>query len=204
MSIEPVIRAGTLRDDVLPVIRAAFAGEGALVARIWSEIASSDAVRASIVAERGGEVVGHVGLSHAWLDARRELVDVWLLSPLSVVPTCQAHGIGTRLLAAAVEEARSAESPLLFLEGDPGYYGSRGFERASAHGFVPASARTPDAAFQVVRFAGHEEWMSGQVIYRDVWWRHDSAGLRDPLLAELETTMEEASMKGGRDEVRDA
>jgi putative acetyltransferase len=28
--------------------------------------------------------------------------------------------------------------------------------------------------------------MTGQVIYRDVWWRHDSAGLRDPLLAQLE------------------
>jgi putative acetyltransferase len=35
----------------------------------------------------------------------------------------------------------------------------------------------------VVRFAGHESWMTGQVIYRDVWWRHNAAGLRDPLLA---------------------
>ena len=146
----------------------------------------SDALRASLVAEQDGKVVGHVGLSHAWLDARRRLVDVWLLSPLSVVPARQGQGIGTRLLAAAVEEARSSGTPLLFLEGSPDYYGSRGFERAGAHGFVPASARTPDAAFQVVRFAGHEDWMTGQVIYRDVWWRHDSAGLRDPLLAQIE------------------
>jgi putative acetyltransferase len=51
---------------------------------------------------------------------------------------------------------------------------------------VPCRARTPDAVCQVVRFAGHENWMSGQVTYRDVWWRHDSAGLRDPRLAELE------------------
>ena len=30
--------------------------------------------------------------------------------------------------------------------------------------------------------------MTGQLIYRDLWWRQDAAGLRDPLLAELEET----------------
>jgi len=171
---------------VLPVVRAAFGAQGEQVARLWAELEQSDALRASLVAEHAGQVVGHVGLSHAWLDARRELVDVWLLSPLSVAPDRQGRGVGTRLVAAAVEAARSGGAPLLFLEGDPGYYGHRGFEQASAHGFRPASARTPVAAFQVVRLAGHEEWMTGQVVYRDVWWRHDSAGLRDPLLAQIE------------------
>ena len=179
---------------MLPVIRVAFGAEGELVAPLWVEVERSDALRASLVAEHDGEVVGHVGLSHAWLDAPRELVDVWLLSPLSVLPEHQGHGVGSRLVAAAIEQARSGGAPLLFLEGDPGYYGNRGFERASAHRFVPASARTPDAAFQVVRFAGHEDWMTGQVIYRDVRWRHDSAGLRHPLPAQIEE---------GRDEVRD-
>ena len=28
--------------------------------------------------------------------------------------------------------------------------------------------------------------MTGRLVYRDVWWQHDSAGLRDPVLAELE------------------
>jgi hypothetical protein len=30
---------------------------------------------------------------------------------------------------------------------------------------------------------------SGQVFYRDVWWRHDAAGLRDPMLAEIEEAL---------------
>ncbi len=186
MSASPHIRAAMAGDEVQPLIRAAFADEGERVARLWADLERSDALRSSLVAEQDGKIVGHVGLSHAWLDARRRLVDVWLLSPLSVVPARQGQGIGTRLLAAAVEEAGSSGTPLLFVEGSPAYYGSRGFERAGAHGFVPASARTPDAAFQVVVFSGHEDWMTGQVIYREVWWRHDSAGLRDPLLAELE------------------
>jgi len=186
VSADPGIRAAQPGDDVLPVIRAAFADEGEQVAQLWAELEQSDALRASLVAEQDGTVLGHVGLSHAWLDARRELVDVWVLSPLSVVPDRHGSGIGTRLVGAAVEAARAAGAPLLFLEGDPGYYGARGFERGSELGFTAPSSRTPEPAFQVVRFAGYEDWMTGQVIYRDVWWRHDCAGLRDPMLAEIE------------------
>jgi len=73
--------------------------------------------------------------------------------------------------------------------GDPGYYGTRGFATGSAHGLQPPSARTPGPSFQVVLNEGYETWMTGQVIYPDVWWRHDAAGLRDPLLSELEELM---------------
>ena len=110
---------------------------------------------------------------------------MWLLSPWASYPSA-ADRDRQPLLATAVETARAGGAPLLFLEGDPGYYGARGFERADQFGFAPASARTPAPAFQVVRFDSHEEWMTGQLIYRDVWWRHDAAGLRDPLLAQIE------------------
>ena len=140
----------------------------------------------SLVAVEAGTVVGHVGLSPAWIDARRALVEVWLLSPLSVHPDHQGAGIGTDLLVAAVAAARAGHAPLLFLEGAPRFYGPRGFRRASELGFEPASRRTPDAAFQVVRFDAAEDWMTGRLIYPDVWWRHDAAGLRDPELAEIE------------------
>ncbi len=180
------VRAARAADGVAAVIAAAFDDEGEKVAAIWAEIEAGDLLRASLVAEVDGQVVGHVGLSHAWLDARRELVDVWLLSPLGVLPGHQGRGIGSALLEEAVAAAERGGAPLLFLEGDPGYYGHRGFERGSDHGFAPSSARTPDPAFQVARLGAHEPWMTGQVVYRDVWWRHDAAGLRDPLLAELE------------------
>ena len=173
-------------DAVLGVVRAAFGDEGDEVAAIWSELGPSGLVRASLVAEVEGEVVGHVGLSHAWVDARRALVDVLVLSPLSVLPAHQGRGAGTALVAAAVARARELGTPALFLEGSPAYYGPRGFAHASALGFAPASVRTPDRAFQVVLTDAHEEWMTGRLVYPDVWWRHDGAGLRDPVLAELE------------------
>jgi putative acetyltransferase len=177
------------RDDVLRVIAAAFGEDseehGQDVADIWAGLGRHR--RAGLVVEQGGHVLGHVGLSRAWVDARRALVEVWVLSPLSVVPDRQGSGIGTALVAAAVETARQGGVPALFLEGSPDYYGARGFERADHRGFLPpALRRTPAPAFQCALFDGHEDWMAGQLVYPGVWWEHDAAGLRDPRLAEVE------------------
>ena len=80
-------------------------------------------------------------------------------------------------------------APAVFLEGSPRYYGQRGFVRGSTIGCEAPSRRTPDAAFQVAVLPGHEPWMSGRLVYRDVWWEHDAAGLRDPFLAEVEKAL---------------
>ena len=178
------------REDVLRVIAAAFGDDGREdhgreVADLWAAVGRHR--RASLVLEENGSIVGHVGLSRGWIDARRELVEVWILSPLGIVPERQRSGLGTALLAGAVETARGSGVPALFLEGSPFYYGPRGFQRADRHGFLPAALeRTPGAAFQCVLFGGHEDWMTGQLIYPSVWWEHGAAGIRDPGLAELE------------------
>jgi putative acetyltransferase len=142
--------------------------------------------RAELVAEIDGAVVGHVLLSHCWVDARRALVDVLVLSPLSVAPSHQRGGVGTELVRAAIEAARQAGAPALFLEGSPAYYGSRGFEAATPRGFTRPSARIPEPAFQVAVLDGHEEWMTGALVYCEPFWRHDCVGLRDPELSEIE------------------
>jgi putative acetyltransferase len=173
------------RESVRRVIEAAFGDRGEQVASIWDSLGRHR--RTGLVVEQGGRLLGHVGLSRAWVDARRALVEVWVLSPLSVLPERQGQGIGTALVAAAVEAARGSGVPVLFLEGSPDYYGARGFERADRFGFLPSALeRTPRAALQCVRFEGHEEWMTGQLIYPAVWWEHDVVGLRDPRLAEVE------------------
>jgi putative acetyltransferase len=173
------------RESVRRVIEAAFGYHGGRVAAIWDSLGRHK--RAGLVVELGGLVLGHVGLSQGWVDARRALVEVWVLSPLSVLPERQHEGIGTTLVAAAVETARGSGVPALFLEGSPAYYGARGFERADRLGFLPAALeRTPRAAFQCVVFEGHEDWMTGQLIYPAAWWEHDAAGLRDPRLAAVE------------------
>lgn len=188
MPAELVIRPAqpTDRDAVRRVVGSAFVEDGERVAAVVDALVAADRVELSLVAELDGAVVGHVQLNRSWLDARRALVDVLVLSPLSVEPALQGEGIGTALLAAAVGAARETGTPALFLEGSPAYYSARGFEPGSARGFLRPSVRVPEPAFQVVVFDAHEDWMTGQLVYCDAFWALDCVGLRDPLLAELE------------------
>ena len=185
MKIRDVMPAEELTAE--EVVSAAF-GEppDGRVVQMMRALRTGGAARASLVAVVDEELVGHVGLSRGWVDARRELVEVVVLSPLSVRPDLQRHGVGTALLAAALQTAGDRGAPAVFLEGSPNYYGRRGFSSASALGFDPPSTRIPDPAFQVVVLGSHEEWMTGALVYCEPFWALDCVGLRDPLLAELE------------------
>lgn len=165
---------------MLQVVEAAFGDEGEKVARLVQALDAAGSTRASLVAESDGDVVGHVQLSHSWIDAPQALVEVLVLSPLSVAPAHQGRGIGTALVRAAVAEAERLGVPAVFLEGDPGFYGARGWEPGSVHGFTRPSVRIPEVAFQVVVFPSREEWMTGALVYCEPFWALDCVGLRDP------------------------
>jgi putative acetyltransferase len=134
----------------------------------------------AFVAAAGGQVVGHVLLSAVRLDAPRRIVDVFVLSPLGVLPEHQGHGIGTRLVERALAEADRLGVPLVFAEGSPDYYGKRGFRTASTAGFRRPSLRIPDSAFQVAPLSTYQPWMTGTVVYSEPFWALDCVGLRDP------------------------
>lgn len=101
-----------------------------------------------------------------------------MLSPLSVLPAARRRGIGSALVRAAVSWAGAAGWPVVFLEGDPGYYGRLGFTAAGDDGFSPPSVRIPLAAFQATLLPAYEPWMRGALVYADVFWRLDCVGLR--------------------------
>ena len=187
-----VIRPATEGDraDVHRVVVTAFGDEGPEVRAMVEALEAAGHVRASLVAEVDGRVAGHVMLSHAWLDCRERLVDVLMLSPLAVAPAEQGRGIGTALLEAAVAEARHLARPAVFLEGDPRYYGPRGWESGSDRGFTAPSTRIPGPAFQVRTLEGWQPWMTGAVVYVEALWALDVVGLRDPLLGQLEQMFE--------------
>jgi putative acetyltransferase len=168
------------------VVEGAFGEKGAAVNDVMARLRSVEDMAVELVAATDGEVVGFVALSRAWLDARERLVDVLVLSPLAVAPDHQGRGIGSRLLAEVPEVAERLGAPLVFLEGAPGYYGSRGWMPATEHDLERPSLRIPAPACQVLLLSGHESWMTGRLVYPDVWWRLDLVGLRDPDLAEVE------------------
>jgi putative acetyltransferase len=134
----------------------------------------------ALVAEVDGRVVGQVMFTRSLLDAPQRLVEVQVLSPLGVLPERQGQGIGSALVRHGLEIAANRAVPLVFLEGDPGYYHRFGFVPGGTLGFRKPSLRIPDAAFQVATLRAYESWMTGTLVYSEPFWSHDSVGLRDP------------------------
>ena len=60
-----------------------------------------------------------------------------------------------------------------------GYYGRVGFRAGASGGFLAPSSRIPPAAFQFVALPSYEPWMTGALVYPDVFWEHDAVGLRE-------------------------
>lgn len=164
------------------VHRRAFGDHGVAVAELVDSLRGTitSAEGLPLVAELGGEIVGHVMFSRSLLDAPRRLVEVQVLSPLAVMPEQQKRGTGSALVRHGLKILAERAVPLVFLEGDPGYYSRFGFVPGDLHGFRKPSLRIPDAAFQVLSLPEHEPWMTGTLVYSEPFWLHDAVGIRDP------------------------
>jgi putative acetyltransferase len=175
----PTVRTETAADvdAVREVVRAAFGGDQ--VPDLLDDLRRSAAwLDLSWVAERAGEVVGHISLTRAWVDDPEAVVEVLVLSPLSVRPDVQGQGTGTALVRAALAAADRRTEPVVFLEGDPRYYSRLGFVAAGPLGFTRPSPRIPERAFQAWPTPAYRPGLSGALVYPDVFWRHDAVGLR--------------------------
>jgi putative acetyltransferase len=167
------------RDAVRRVVAGAFGGER--VPGLLDDLRASTAcwLGLSFVAEDRGEVVGHVAYTRGWLDAPTNLVEVLVLSPLSVRPDHQRTGIGSRLVTETLPRLEERAEPLVFLEGSRDFYSRLGFVKGTDLHFTAPSTRIPDPAFQVATLPGYDQtWMTGALVYPDVFWRHDCVGLR--------------------------
>ena len=132
----------------------------------------------SFVAEDGSRILGHTLLTRGLLDAPARLVDVLVLSPVSVHPDAQNRGIGSALVKGALKEAEQRSEALVFLEGAPAYYARFGFETAESLGFRRPSLRIPEPAFQVRTLTAYQRWMTGTLVYPRAFWDLDCVGLR--------------------------
>jgi len=135
----------------------------------------------SFVAEHDGRVIGHILFTRSLLDAPRRLVDVLVLSPVSVAAAFQGRGVGSKLIRYGLKQLASRPEPLVFLEGSPTYYRRFGFTPGGEHGFRRPSLRIPAAAFQIIKLSSYESWMNGTLVYSRVFWDLDCVGLRDSL-----------------------
>lgn len=83
----------------------------------------------SFVALAGDRLIGSVRLSPVRLMDR----SIFILGPLAVSPDFAGRGAGKQLVRIAVAAAKEQGHDLVFLVGDPPYYGPLGFKALDGH-----------------------------------------------------------------------
>lgn len=121
----------------------------------------------ALVARRGGEVVGHVMVSHAELvDDAAGTWDVLTLSPLAVRPDVQRQGVGSALVVEALRRADATGASLVTLEGSPAYYPRFGFRDARTVGVtIDLPDWAPPDAGQVYPLSAYDPAVRGRLVY---------------------------------------
>jgi putative acetyltransferase len=87
----------------------------------------------SIVAQRDGEVIGHIAFSPATIASPEGEWAAIALGPLAVLPDHQNAGVGTALVGAGLEACRATGGAVVFVLGHATYY--------PRFGFVPSKPR---------------------------------------------------------------
>lgn len=98
-------------------------------ARLVDALRAAGNLTLSLVAERDGEVVGHVAFSPVTIDGAPEPRGVGL-APLAVLEPHRRAGLGAALVREGLERCRSAGWAFAVVLGDPAYYGRFGFRPA--------------------------------------------------------------------------
>ena len=122
------------------------------VVRLARELLLSDPEQGviSLVAEEGGSPIAHLALSPVVLPAAPG-EDSAILAPLAVRPTHQRRGIGSGLVAEGLQRLAARRTALVFVYGDPHFYGRFGFRTELARGVIPPCALRHPEGWQALR-----------------------------------------------------
>lgn len=135
------IRTATSLDqeDIRGVHWSAFAeDEREIVSKLAVNLLSEETTpqTISLVAEAEGAVVGHVAFSPVTIGSNENLQG-YILAPLGVKPDYQKRRIGSKLIDSGVQQLSRMGVDILFVYGDPKYYGRFGFSVDAAECYIP-------------------------------------------------------------------
>jgi putative acetyltransferase len=107
------------------VNRAAFGGpyEAELIERLRHD----GLMAISLVAVVKDEIVGHILMSWLQTTIDGRAIDAVALAPMAVAPRLQNQGVGSKLVAAAIEAARAIDVAAIIVLGHPEFYPRFGF-----------------------------------------------------------------------------
>lgn len=127
-------------DAILETYLSAFpADENELVSKLAIELLSEESKPETfaLVAEVNEKLVAHVAFSLVKIENNDD-VQGYILAPLAVSSAYQKQGIGSALIERGMQLLAEKGVNILFVYGDPAYYGRFGFRADAAEPFVPA------------------------------------------------------------------
>ena len=139
MSVRIRVATSLDRDDIRDIHLSAFPEcESQLVAELAANLLNEDTDPETItlVAEAGGQVVGHIAFSPVTADSRNRWLG-YILGPLGVKPEYHKAGIGSKLVKGGIERLSEKGVNVVFVYGDPEFYRRFGFSVEAATRFLP-------------------------------------------------------------------
>ena len=127
------------RDAVRDIHLCAFAeGEKRIVSTLAVNLLSEETSpkTISLLAEADGAVVGHIAFSPVTVDNNMSWKG-YILAPLGVKPEYQKRQIGSKLIESGMERLSKMGVNVVFVYGDPKYYGKFGFNPNVASRYSP-------------------------------------------------------------------
>jgi putative acetyltransferase len=105
----------------------------------------------SLVAELGGQVVGHILFSDLPILTDAGTVAALALAPMAVLPAFQKQGIGSALVRKGLEESRQQGHKIVVVVGHPRFYPRFGFSSKLAEPLAsPFSGKESFMAVELV------------------------------------------------------
>jgi putative acetyltransferase len=149
--MDAIIRPETAADfdAIRGVNRLAFGQDSE--ARLVDALRDGGYVRASLVAERDGQVVGHILFSDLPIITDTGTIPALALAPMAVLPEFQNQGIGSALVRTGLAHCQEQGHRIVIVLGHPNFYPRFGFSAKLAE-----SLSSP--------FGGGEAWMALELV----------------------------------------
>jgi putative acetyltransferase len=160
------LETGADRAAIRAVNEAAF--ESPVEADIVDALRAKGVELVSLVADRGGVVVGHILFSPVALAGHGEL-RLMGLGPMAVLPRHQREGIGSALVGEGLIRCRQLGVHAVVVVGHPQYYPRFGFAPASRYG-LRCRYEVPDDVFMITELVrGALLGASGLILYDEAF-----------------------------------
>ena len=127
------------REKVRRIYLAAFPdSESESVAKLAVDLLLEDTTpeTISLVAESDESLIGHIAFSPVIIGTQKNCQG-YILAPLGVLQDHQKHRIGSTLVKSGMQKLSAMGVDILFVYGDPEYYGRFGFRTDTAVRFEP-------------------------------------------------------------------